>query len=157
MVDVAHDRHDRRTRCEILLGVLEDLRQLLLVGGVLDRDLTLQLGSDQLDLLVGERLRDLHHLAEAHHDLDQLRGRNAERLREVADGDSRRNGCRACRWRDFLLLTLRGRVGAATVVARVGTIGPALDHDPALAPGSSLPRPNWTVRLVRFVSHQRSV
>ena len=52
----------------------------------------LELGPDQLDLLVGERLRDLDHLAEAHHDLDDLRGRNAERLREVADGDARRDG-----------------------------------------------------------------
>ena len=58
---------------EILRGVLEDLRlELLLVGGVLDRDLALDLGRDQLDLLVGERLRDRDHLAEAHHDLDDL-------------------------------------------------------------------------------------
>ena len=157
VVDVAHDRDDRRARREIVLGVLEDLRQLLLVGRVLDRDLTLQLGPDQLDLLVGERLRDLDHLAEAHHDLDQLCGRDAERLREVADGDARRNGGRTRRRRDLLLLALRHRVGAATVVARVGTIGPALDHDPALTPGGSLARPNWAVWLVRFVGHQRSV
>jgi hypothetical protein len=43
VVDVAHDRDDRRAGREILLGVLEDLRQLLLVGGVLDRDLAVQL------------------------------------------------------------------------------------------------------------------
>ena len=117
----------------------------------------LELGPDQLDLLVGERLRDLDHLAEAHHDLDQLRGRNAERLREVADGDARRDGRRTGRRRDLLLLALRHRVGAAAVVARVGTVGPALDHDPALTPGRSLAGPNRTVWLVRFVGHQRSV
>ena len=36
---------------ERLLGVLERLGLLLLVGGVLDRDLALDLGRDQLDLL----------------------------------------------------------------------------------------------------------
>ena len=157
VVDVAHDRHDRRTRCEILLGVLEDLRQLLLVGGVLDRDLAVELGPDQLHLFVGEGLGDLDHLAEAHHDLDQLGGRNAERLREVADGHARRNGRGTGRRRDLLLLALRHRIGAAAVVARVRAVRPALDHNPALTPGSSLARPNWTVWLVRFVGHQRSV
>ncbi len=65
---------------EVLLGVLEDLGLLVLLGGVLDRHLALDLGGDQLDLLVGERLRDGDHLAEAHHDLDDLRHRDAERL-----------------------------------------------------------------------------
>ena len=63
VVDVAHDRDHRRPRREILLGVLERLRLLVLVGGVLDRDLAAELGGDQLDRLVGERLRDLHHAA----------------------------------------------------------------------------------------------
>ena len=62
VVDVAHDRDDRRPRREILLGVLEDLRLVVLVGGVLDRDLAVELGGDQLDLVVGQRLRDLDHL-----------------------------------------------------------------------------------------------
>ena len=47
---------------------------------------------DQLDLLVGERLRRRPHLAEAHQDLDDLRHRHAERLREVADGDAGLDG-----------------------------------------------------------------
>ena len=157
VVDVTHDRDDRRPRREILLGVLEDLRQLLLVGGVLDRDLAVELGPDQLDLLVGERLGDLDHLAEAHHDLDQLRGRDAERLREVPDGDAGRNGRGTGRRRDLLLLALRHRIGAAAVVARVRDVGPALDHDAALTPGRSLAGPDRAVWLVRFVSHQRSV
>ena len=47
---------------EVVLGVLEDLGLVVLVGGVLDRDLALDLGGDQLDLLVGERLRRRPHL-----------------------------------------------------------------------------------------------
>ncbi len=39
VVDVAHDRDDRRPRLERLLRVVERLGLLLLVGGVLDRDL----------------------------------------------------------------------------------------------------------------------
>ena len=92
VVDVAHDRDDRRPGARSSSASSNDLRQLLLVGGVLDRDLALELGPDQLDLLVGERLGDRYHLAEPHQDLDDLRGRDAERLREVLDGDARRNG-----------------------------------------------------------------
>ena len=61
---------------------------LLVVGGVLDRHLALDLGGDQLDLLVGERLRGRPHLAEAHQDLDDLRHLHAERGGEVLDGDA---------------------------------------------------------------------
>ena len=88
VVDVAHDRDDRRARREVRLGVLDDLG-LVLVGRVLDRDLALDLGRDQLDLVVGERLRRGPHLAEAHQGLDDLRHRHAERGREVLDGDAR--------------------------------------------------------------------
>ena len=156
VVDVAHDRDDRRARREILLGVLEDLRQLLLVGGVLDRDLAVQLGADQLDLLVGERLRDLDHLAEAHHDLDDLRRRDAERLREIADGDARRDGRGTGRRRDLLLLALRAsrRCGRAPGAGSARLVA-ALDHDPALPPGRALAGPDRAVWLVRSVSHQR--
>ena len=63
VVDVSHDRDDRGTQDEIRLGVLEDLGLLVLVGSVLDRHLALQLGGDQLDLLVGERLCGSAHLA----------------------------------------------------------------------------------------------
>ena len=52
---------------------------LVLVGRVLDRDLALDLGRDQLDLVVGQRLRRRPHLAEAHQGLDDLRHRHAER------------------------------------------------------------------------------
>jgi hypothetical protein len=49
-----HDRHDRRARDEIRV-VLERLRLDSLVG-VLDRHLALELGGEQLDLFVGQRL-----------------------------------------------------------------------------------------------------
>ena len=42
VVDVAHDRHDRRPRDERLLGVLEDLGLAVIVVRVLDRDLALR-------------------------------------------------------------------------------------------------------------------
>ena len=120
VVDVAHDRHDRRPRLERLLGVVERLRLLLLVGGVLDRDLALDLRRDQLDLLVAQRLRRRAHLAEAHQDLDDLRHRDAERLREVADADAgldgdgtgrrrRRRRVGSRRWRVLARLPLLAR------------------------------------------------
>ena len=94
VVDVAHDRHDGRPGGEIRLRVLDDLR-LLVVGGVLDRDLAPDLGGDQLDLLVGQRLRRRAHLAEAHQDLDDLGHRDAERAGEILDGDARTRRSRA--------------------------------------------------------------
>jgi hypothetical protein len=77
VVDVAHDRDHRRAVDEVLRGVLEHLGELVLVGDVLDRHVALDLGRDQLDGLVGERLRDRSHLPEAHHDLDDLGRRDA--------------------------------------------------------------------------------
>ena len=53
----------------------------------LDRDLTLELAADQLDGLVAQRLRDLHHLVRRHQERDDLRRRDAELLGEVLDGD----------------------------------------------------------------------
>ena len=97
VVDVAHDRDHRRPRDEILLGVLVDLRELVLLGDVLDGDLALDLGGDQLHGLVRERLRDRDHLAEAHHDLDDLGRRHAERLGQVLDGHAGRDRDRAGR------------------------------------------------------------
>ena len=76
VVDVAHDRDDRRAGLERLLGVVVRLRLGLLLAGVLDRDLALELGGDQLDLVVGERLGRGLHLAEVHQHLDDLRHRD---------------------------------------------------------------------------------
>ena len=100
VVDVAHDRDDRRARLELLVGVVERLRLLLLVGGVLDRDLALELGGDELDLFVAQRLGRRAHLAETHEELDELRHRDAERLREVLDADAGLDGDGAGRRRD---------------------------------------------------------
>jgi hypothetical protein len=52
MVDVAHDRDDRRPLLERLLRVVEGLGLFVLLADVLDLDLTLELGRDQLDLVV---------------------------------------------------------------------------------------------------------
>jgi hypothetical protein len=46
VVDVPHDRHHRRARDEILRVVLERLRLDLLLVGVLDRHLALELGGE---------------------------------------------------------------------------------------------------------------
>jgi hypothetical protein len=80
VVDVTHDRHDRRARLQRVLRVLERCRLLVVVGRVLDRDLALELGRDQLDLLVGERLRGGLHDTERHQRLDDVLHRDAERL-----------------------------------------------------------------------------
>ena len=64
VVDVAHDRDDRRALDEVLLGVLEDRLDLDVVGGVDDLDLLVELLGEHLDRVVGERLRERRHLAE---------------------------------------------------------------------------------------------
>ena len=156
VVDVAHDRDDRRPRREIFLGVLVDLRHLFLIGGVLDRDLTPELGPDQLDLLVGERLRDLDHVPEPHHDLDDLDGWDAQGLREVADRDARWDGDGTGRGDDLARRRLRPVAAAAALprVARALSAG-ALDDDAALPSGRSLAGPDGAVGLVGLVCHQR--
>src|SRR5207245_2876266 len=122
---------------EVRLAVLEDLRLLVLVGDVLDGDLAIHLGADQLDLVVRERLRDLDHLPEVHHDLDDLGRRDAERLREVADGHARLDRDRPGRVDDLAPL-LRPRIlplaRLTSVARRARRTG--VDHDtatPALA------------------------
>ena len=89
----------------------------LLLGGVLDRDLALELRADDLDLLVGERLRRRPHLAEPHEDLDELGHRDAERLREVLDGDAGLDRDRPGRRRCGRLARLRRRARAVAGLA----------------------------------------
>ena len=105
---------------QVRVGVLDDLR-LLVVRGVLDRDLALDLGSDQLDLFVGERLRRGPHLAEPHQDLDDLGHRDAERARKILDGDAGLDrdgtGRGGGRRRALALLRLRGRAHGARVAS----------------------------------------
>ena len=143
VVDVAHDRDDRRPRLERLLGVLEGLGLVVVVVGVLDRHLALELGRDQLDLVVGERLRGRLHLPEVHQELDDLRHRDAERLREVAQRDAgldRRRDRSGRRPRAAGAARGRrdGRRDAAAGLAR--TAAALLDDDAALGPWAPPPR-----------------
>ena len=57
-----------------------------LVGGVDDLDLLVELVGEDLDRLVGQRLRERRHLAERHELLDDLGHRDAEVLGDVLDG-----------------------------------------------------------------------
>jgi hypothetical protein len=85
VVDVAHDRDDRRALDEVGVVVvgLDDL--LVLLGDGDDLDLLVELLGEQLDRLVGERLRERRHLAQAHELLDDLGDRDAEVLGDVLD------------------------------------------------------------------------
>ena len=159
VVDVTHDRHHRRTRGQIGLAVLEHLGLGVVVGRMLDLDLTLDLGRDQLDRLVAQRLRDRDHLAEPHHDLDDLRDRDPERGGEILDADARLHRDRPGRRRYDLLPRLSaGRGSAVTRLAAVAaTRVTAFDDDPTLAPGGASAGANRAIRLVGLVCHQLSV
>ena len=82
--------------------------------------------------------------------------RDPERLREVADGDARRDGDRTGRGDDLLLLALRRGVAPIARLARIRPVA-AVDHDAALPPGRALAGPDRAVRLVgSSVSHSGS-
>ena len=159
VVDVAHDRHDRRARGEIVFAVLEHLGLGVVVGRVLDHDLALDLGRDQLHRLVAERLGDRDHLAEAHHDLDDLRDRDPERRGEILDADAGLDGDGPGRRRNRLLPRLRA--GGRTAIARLAAVAAArvaaVDDDAALAPGGASARADRAIWLVGSVGHQLSV
>jgi hypothetical protein len=89
VVDVAHDRDDRRALDEILVGVLEDRLVLGLVVGVDDLDLLAELLGQDGDRLVGERLREGDHLPHAHELLDDVGDGDAEVLGDIADRRAR--------------------------------------------------------------------
>ena len=72
VVDVAHDRDDRRALDEVLVGVVELRLGVVLVGRVDDLDLLVELVGEHLDRVVGQRLRERRHLAELHQLLDDL-------------------------------------------------------------------------------------
>ncbi len=82
VVDVTHDRDDRRTGDQIFVfalviaeGEVEVLEQLaVLVLGADDLDRVVQLGAEQLQRLFVDRLRRRDHLAEVEHHRDE-RGR----------------------------------------------------------------------------------
>src|SRR5918998_1403986 len=77
------------SRLEVLGGVVE-LRLLVgLVGRADDLDLLVELVGEDLDGVVGQRLRERRHLAEAHELLDHLGHRDAEVLGDVLDRRAR--------------------------------------------------------------------
>src|SRR4051812_43183986 len=109
VVDVAHDRDDGRAVLERVFRVLEGLLDLLdVLGGADDRDLLVERVGQDLDGLVGQRLRERGHLAQLHQLLDDLRGAEAKRLADLLDG-----GAGVDLGRELLLdlLRLRGQVG----------------------------------------------
>ena len=71
--------------------VLERDLFLLLVGRMLDDHLALELLGDQVDSLVGQRHRGRDHVAEAHHEGDDLGRGDADLLGEILDGDPGRH------------------------------------------------------------------
>jgi hypothetical protein len=89
VVDVAHDRDDGRALLEVGGIVDDDLLDLLVVGRADDLDLALELAGEDLDGLVGERLRERRHLAHHHQLLDDLGHVDAEALRDVLDRRAR--------------------------------------------------------------------
>ena len=86
VVDVAHDRDDRRALDQVVVGVVEDDLGNGLVLGVDDLDLLAELDAEQLDRVVGQRLRLGLHLAQLHQLLDDLRDPDVEILGDVLDG-----------------------------------------------------------------------
>jgi hypothetical protein len=85
VVDVAHDRDDRRALDEVGRRRRRASSSLVLLGDGDDLDLLVELVGEQLDRLVGERLRERRHLAQAHELLDDLGDRDAEVLGDVLD------------------------------------------------------------------------
>src|SRR5207237_274050 len=94
-------------------------------------------------------------LAEVHQDLDQLLHADAERLREVPDGDAGldadRTGGRR-RGRPALALLVLARAPAAAAVAGAAAVLGRVDDDPALAVAGAVAA--RAERSVRTVSHQ---
>ena len=86
MVDVTHDRDDRRALHELalLVGVLRRLPYV--VGRVDDLDLLVELVGQHLDRVVRQRLGERGHLAELHQLLDHLGRAEAERLADLVHG-----------------------------------------------------------------------
>jgi hypothetical protein len=152
VVDVAHDRDDRRPLLERLGRVVEDLRSLVLLRSVLDRELAVggELGGDQLDVLVRKRLRDGDRLSEPHHEHHDLGRLDAQRLRQVPDGHPRGDGDGTRRRRGGLLLRPRPVLTIARLARVPAADAAALDHDAALAPlaGRALARPDRAVGTV---------
>ena len=95
VVDVTHDGDDRRARLEqrlVLVFVVVSQHRLQLELGLLagldEQDLRAELLGDELDHLVGERLRSGDHLAGVEQDADEVRAGAVELGRELLDRDA---------------------------------------------------------------------
>ena len=99
MVDVAHDRHHGRAGTQVLLALFLFLFEvlglelgLLLLARVDEADLRADLGREQLDHVVAERLGRGDHLALEEQESDHVAGRAVQLGPELA-----RRGARARR------------------------------------------------------------
>ena len=105
VVDMAHHGDHRCARHQ-RLGIVFDHDVVDLFLGTLDRDGALKLGGNQLDCIVGQRLRDRDELAKAHHHLDDLGRGDAKLLGVLLDGHTTRHRDGAGRADDNLLFAL---------------------------------------------------
>ena len=142
VVDVTHDGDDRSPRLEILGIVHGLLLELgLFVGRVGDLHLAAEVGGEDLDGLVAQRLRDGDHLAVAHESLDDVRGHDPEQLGDVLDRRARGDLDQAGRHdRSGLLLLAVATTTAAAATAPVARAaatpgGAGVDDDAALLAG----------------------
>ena len=89
VVDVSHDRDHRRTRLEVVLGVVVHDGVLLL--GRDHTHLAAHVVGDELDHVIPHRLGERQNLAEHEQAFDDLVGSNAEQLGELRDRSPLRN------------------------------------------------------------------
>src|SRR2546423_15326030 len=100
MIDVTHDRDDRRPRLHVLRRIRDDGADFLSLILVLADGLEAELSRNDLDLVEVEALVDGDHEAEIlEREADDLRGRDLQDLRELTDSDELVDA-------DQLLLTL---------------------------------------------------
>ena len=83
VVDVAHDGDDRCARLKVG-GIVVEREGVLLLGGD-DLDLTAQVVGNELDEVVGHGLRHGERRTQQEQSLDDVVGRNVERLSELLD------------------------------------------------------------------------
>ena len=86
VVDMAHDGDDRGTRLEVG-GIVVEREGVLLLGGD-DLDLAAQVVGDELDEVVGHGLRHGERRTQQEQALDDVVGRNVERLGKLLDGNA---------------------------------------------------------------------
>ena len=151
MVDVAHDGHDRRAGTQVLLALflffLEVLRLelgLLLLAAVDEADLRPDLGGEQLDHVVAERLGGGDDLALEEQEADHVPGRPVElgpelARRRAALHDDLDVGHRGVRRRVGGELRRLELLEVATAAARAALGRPTSSTGPAPQPGRGRP------------------